>query len=205
MSGLPTDPGAASAEAPQDPEATRELFRRFVAEYENRIYNTVLRLVDDPHEAQDLTQDTFVAAYRAWHTFRQEAAVYTWLYRIAVNLTKNRRKQLRRRRQIETASLDDRLHLADGEDDIEREVMDQSHTPDRLLESRELGAFLGRQVARLPDDFREVVVLRDYQGLSYKEIADIVGCSVKAIKSRLFRARTILRDKLRLYLDEGLE
>ena len=205
MSVPPTDVGAVSAEPPHDSEATRELFRHVVAEYENRIYNTILRLIDDPHEAQDLTQDTFVAAYRAWPTFRQEAAVYTWLYRIAVNLTKNRRKQLRRRRQVETASLDDRLHLADGEDDIEREVVDRSHPPDRLLESRELGAFLSRQVARLPDDFREVVVLRDYQGLAYKEIADIVGCSVKAIKSRLFRARTILRDKLRLYLDEGHE
>ncbi len=181
----------------------RDVFRHLVAEYETRIYNLILRLIDDPDEAQDLTQDTFIAAYRAWGTFRQDSAVYTWLYRIAHNLTKNRLKQVRRRRQMEPTSLDERLHLADGEDDVEREIVDWSLAPERALESRELGAFLNRQVARLPDDFREVVVLRDYHGLSYQEIADIVGCSVKAIKSRLFRARTILRDKLRQYMGEG--
>jgi RNA polymerase sigma-70 factor (ECF subfamily) len=173
-------------------------FRRLVAEYHGQVYNLIYRYIGDADEAADLTQDTFVCAYRAWARFRGESKVYTWLYRIAVNLTKNRLKQLRRRRMAEAVSLDD--PITPGDESFEREVEDWSLSPEKALENQELGLFLATQVTRLPGDFREVVVLRDYQGLSYQEIAEVVGCSVKAVKSRLFRARSVLRDKLRRYL-----
>lgn len=180
-----------------DDERQRE-FRALVAEYHVKVYNLIYRYIGDAHEAEDLTQDAFVCAYRAWSTFRGDSAVFTWLYRIAINLSKNRLKQLRRRRSAEAVSLDE--PVTDDGDGIEREVEDWSLSPERALENKELGLFLAAQVTRLPPDFKEVVILRDYESLSYQEISDIVGCSVKAVKSRLFRARTILRDRLQRYL-----
>ncbi len=180
-------------------ERQRE-FRALVAEYHVKVYNLIYRYIGDAHEAEDLTQDTFVCAYRAWSTFRGDSAVFTWLYRIAINLSKNRLKQLRRRRSAEAVSLDEPVTEDGDGDGIEREVEDWSLSPERALENKELGLFLAAQVTRLPPDFKEVVILRDYESLSYQEISDIVGCSVKAVKSRLFRARTILRDRLQRYL-----
>ncbi|MGQ9732142.1 MAG: sigma-70 family RNA polymerase sigma factor [Candidatus Zipacnadales bacterium] len=173
-------------------------FRSLVAEYHAKIYNLIYRYIGDAEEAADLTQDTFICAYRAWASFRGDSAIYTWLYRIAVNLTKNRLKYLQRKRAAEAVSLDE--PVSHDADQLEREVEDWSLSPERALENRELGLFLAAEVTKLPLDFREVIILRDYQGLAYQEIAEVVGCSVKAVKSRLFRARSVLRDKLRRYL-----
>jgi len=178
----------------------RVRFRAIVAEYHAKVYNLIYRYVGDADEASDLTQDTFVCAFRAWSNFRGDSAVYTWLYRIAINLSKNRLKHLKRRRSAEAVSRDE--PLATDEETMGREVEDWSFSPERALENRELGLFLATQVSKLPPDFCEAVILRDYQGLSYQEVADIVGCSVKAVKSRLFRARTFLRYKLRRYLND---
>ena len=175
-----------------------EDFDRIVERNQQRIYNVIYRLIDDPEEALDLTQDTFVAAYRAFGEFRGDSGVYTWLYRIAFNRTKNRLKQLGRLQSAEAFSLDEPLEV-DGEH-LGREVQDHTHAPDRLLAGQELQRVIEQYVLALPHDFREAVVLRDYEGLSYREIADIVGCSEKAIKSRLHRARTILRERLQGYL-----
>jgi RNA polymerase sigma-70 factor (ECF subfamily) len=173
-------------------------FRALVAEYHPKVYNLIYRYIGDAEEAEDLTQDTFVCAFRAWSHFRGDSAVFTWLYRIAINLSKNRLKQLRRKRSAEPLSLDEPVKT--DHEGVEREIEDWSLSPERALANKELGLFLAAQVTRLPPDFKEVVILRDYEGLSYQEISDVVGCSVKAVKSRLFRARTILRDRLRRYL-----
>lgn len=178
--------------------AERREFDKLVAAYQNKVYNLIYRLINDEQEALDLTQDTFINAYRALHRFRGEASVYTWLYRIAVNRTKNRLKQRSRQQTVEGASLDAPMEA--GEERFQREIEDWSLAPERCLENQELGARVDELVAALPPDFREVVVLRDYQHLTYREIADIVGISVKAVKSRLFRARSVLRGKLKRYL-----
>ncbi|MBM3499961.1 MAG: sigma-70 family RNA polymerase sigma factor [Armatimonadetes bacterium] len=198
MSGTP-EPAKDLREMDSD-AAGRARFRAVVAEYHAKVYNLIYRYVGDAEEAADLTQDTFVCAFRAWPSFRGDCAVYTWLYRIAINLSKNRLKLLKRRRSAEVVSLD--APVPSEDESLEREVQDWSLSPERALENRELGLFLAVQVAKLPPDFREAVILRDYQGLSYQEVAEIVGCSVKAVKSRLFRARTLLREKLRPYLSD---
>jgi RNA polymerase sigma-70 factor (ECF subfamily) len=185
------------AEGQASVEALSQAFESFVQAYESRIYNVIFRLIDDHQEAEDLAQDTFVSAFRAFRRFRGEASVYTWLYRIAVNRTKNRLKQIGRQRTTEALSLDNPVDI--GDERLERQVEDWTAAPERVLENKELGAYLRKCVRALPPDFKAVVVLCDYEGLSYKEIADVEGCSVKAVKSRLFRARSILRDKLRRY------
>lgn len=190
--------------AEQNDESHRALvqqFQAFVREYESKIYNVILRLIEDPQEAEDLTQDTFVSAFRAFRRFRGDASVYTWLYRIAINRTKNRLKQLSRQRATEAVSLDNPVDV--GDEVLDRQIEDWTTAPERVAENKELGAYLRKCVRALQPDFNAVVVLKDYEGLSYKEIAEIEGCSVKAVKSRLFRARSILREKLKRYLMRG--
>ncbi len=192
------DSAWSAAGTDSDARALASEFAAFVDAYQGKIYNVIYRLVDDPQEAEDLTQDTFVSAFRAYHRFRGDASLYTWLYRIAINRTKNRLKQMARQRTAEAGSLDAPLEV--GEDGISREVEDWTTAPARVAENRELGAYVQRCVRSLPPDFRSVVVLRDYEGLSYREIAAVEGCSVKAVKSRLFRARSVLRERIRRYL-----
>lgn len=174
-------------------------FAEIIAANYQRVYNVILRLIDDREEAADLTQDTFVNACRAYGNFRHESQVYTWLYRIAVNLTKNRLERRGRQRSIEGVSVDAPVEMAEQEE-LFRQIEDYRAEPDRLVLNEELKRFLLEQVTRLRPDYKEVIVLRDYQGLSYEEIAEVLGCSVQAVKSRLFRARSVLRERLSKYL-----
>lgn len=180
--------------------AQHPAFAQVVADNYERIFNVIYRLVNDEEEAADLTQDTFVAAYRAYGRFRHEASAYTWLYRIAVNLTKNRFEKRQRVDAHEAFSLDAPMQL--DSDEVVRQVEDWTLSPDRVSENEELRAIVLREVAALKYDYREVVVLRDLEGLRYREIAQVLGCSIEAVKSRLFRARSVLRERLEELLDE---
>lgn len=168
--------------------------------YQKKIFNVLLRMIGDFDEAADLTQDVFVQAFRALPNFRGESKVYTWLYRIAVNRCKNRMKQIARGGALAGASLDEPV---DTEESLSRDVPDHSFAPDRMLERAELREIVNEEINNLPPDFRLVVVLRDIQGLSYREMADVIGISLEAVKSRLFRARSHLRERLRPYLHGG--
>jgi len=190
-------PGWAQVE---DQERLRE-FQRIVEQNYQRVYNVIYRMIEDREEAEDLTQDTFVNAFRAYDTFRHESQVYTWLYRIAVNLTKNRLDRRRRRRAVEGPSLDAPVEV--DEDEVSRQVEDWRLAPTRSAENAELERILAEEIARLRPEYKEVVILRDYEGLSYEQIASVLGCTVQAVKSRLFRARSVLRRALADYL--GME
>jgi RNA polymerase sigma-70 factor (ECF subfamily) len=142
----------------------------------------------------------FVQAYRALPNFRGDSKIYTWLYRIAVNRGKNRMKQISRGHAALTTSLDDPI---DQEEGLSRDVPDERYGPERMLERRELQEVVSEQINGLPADFRLVIVLRDIQGLSYRDMAEVIGISLEAVKSRLFRARSELRERLRPYLQAG--
>lgn len=182
-------PGTARA------ESFDELFER----YERKVFNLIYRLVGDYEETADLASETFVQALRSFDRFRGEAHPYTWLYRIAINLCKNyfRRQEVRQR--VQGPSLDERITL-DGEEGPQRDIEDWGRTPQRAAEQRELQREVERALARLSPNGRMVVILRDLHGLSYLEIADIVGASVEIVKARLFRARAALRQQLAAYL-----
>lgn len=161
-----------------------------------RVYSLVLRLVGDPEAAADLTQDVFVRAFQAWRFFRGDSQVYTWLYRIAVNLSRN---------YLERRGREQRLHGGntrehENEDRPVEEVPDQGRTPEQAIEGAELGQLLAQELMRMRPEHREIIVLRDIEGLSYREIASILGCTVQAVKSKLFRARSALRQRLGPYL-----
>ncbi|MHB9131620.1 MAG: sigma-70 family RNA polymerase sigma factor [Armatimonadota bacterium] len=161
------------------------------ARYEKGIFNLIYRMVGDIEDATDLTSQTFLHALRAYDRFRGEAQAYTWLYRIAVNLCKNHFRKRDREARLRLVSLDAPI-LSEGEE-VERDIEDVTQSPERLMEGQELQVLIQGAIMGLSPELRAVILLRDVQGLSYQEIAGITGCSVEAIKSRIFRARGHLR------------
>jgi len=180
-------------------EEKAAVFDELVDRYERRIFNLIYRIIGDYDEAADLTQDTFVAAYRAFDNFRGDASAYTWLYRVAVNVCKNRFRELDKRRDMEGLSLDD------GETGIGEVITDSGittplPTPERVVEREEMRRLVEDAIQSLPEDYRIVAVLRDLNGLTYREIAEAADLSVDVVKTRLARARGMLRKKLERYL-----
>lgn len=176
------------------PQEERGLsFDDLVDRYEKKIYNLVFRLIGDRDDAADLTQETFVAAFRAFDSFRGESSAYTWLCRIAINRCKNQYREQDRERTVEGLSLEG----AGLEDVISAP---ERHDPEKSYEQAELRKRVEQAIQRLPDDYRLVAVLRDLQGLSYLEIAEAAELSVDVVKTRLARARAMLRRALEPYL-----
>ena len=174
-------------------------FDALVAEYEKKIFNVIYRIIGDYEEASDLTQETFISAYKAFGRFRGESKVYTWLYQIALNHCRNRLRQRGRQRAIQTESLDQPRDWADEGDTAGREIADLRQAPHVVLEEKELRERILAAVQSLPPDYREVVVLREIHGLSYNDIAAATGLSLDNVKTRLSRARGMLRRKLEHY------
>ena len=169
-------------------------FEVLFTRYEKGIFNLIYRMVGDFEDATDLTSQTFLHALRAYDRFRGEAQAYTWLYRIAINLCKNHFRKRDREARIEVVSLDAPV-MADGEE-MERDIVDYSQSPERLIESHDLQECIQQAIMELSADLRTVIIMRDVQGLSYQEVAQITNCSVEAVKSRIFRARGHLRKVL---------
>ncbi len=149
-----------------------------------------------------MAQETFLSAHKAREQFRGDSKVYTWLYRIAHNHFKNRLKQRGRQREMEGPSLDAGLgDSAEFEENAgTREIADWSQSPPRLLEQKELGAQINRAVDSLAPEYRVVLILREVDGLAYNEIADVTGLTLEAVKTRLNRARAMVRQKVEPYL-----
>jgi RNA polymerase sigma-70 factor, ECF subfamily len=178
---------------PQDYRS--ESFDDLVGQYERKVYNLIFRLVGDRDDAADLTQETFVAAFRAYPSFRGESSAYTWLCRIAINRCKNRFRDRDRQRGVEALSLE----VAVPEDSTPTPAP-AGGDPARSMEQAELRKRVEVAIGRLPDDYRIVVVLRDLDGLAYQEIAEATGLSLDVVKTRLARGRAMLRRSLEPYL-----
>jgi RNA polymerase sigma-70 factor (ECF subfamily) len=178
-----------------------EAFEDLFAAYEQKIFNAIYRMVGDYDDAADLTADTFARALRGFDRFRGEAQPYTWLYRIALNLCKNYFRQQQHRGRVHAFSLDSPAEV-EGEL-LEREIEDPGQSPHEQVAARELEEKVAACLLTLRPEFRTLIVLRDIQGLSYQEVGDVLGCSEKAVKSRLFRARMQLREALHTQLPNG--
>jgi len=181
-------------------------FDSLVAKYEKQLYNVIYQWIGDHDEAADLTQETFLSAYRARDQFRGDSRVYTWLYRIAHNHCKNRFKQRDRQRQMEGPSLDAGVDIegAGGDETVSetREIADWSGSPALILEKKELRALVDRAVDSLSSEYRVVLVLREIQGLSYNEIVEVTGLTLEAVKTRLNRARAMIRQRVEPFLKQ---
>jgi RNA polymerase sigma-70 factor (ECF subfamily) len=170
-------------------------FNDLVKQYERRVFSLLVRMLGRRDEAEDLAQEVFVQVFKAIGTFRGDAKLSTWIFRIAVNLSKNRVKYLSRRpgearREIELEPAAERSAL----DGAKGTTVGTVAQPDDALSQRQLGRIVEQAIARLEPEFREVLVLRDVEDLSYEEIAEITGLADGTVKSRLHRARAQLRE-----------
>ena len=172
-------------------------FEQIYAKYHEKIFNLILRVVGDRDDAEDLTVETFVNAYKAWGRFRGDSKVSTWLHQIAVNNCKNRFKQKDRQREREPISLDDSIETDSGE--LSREVADWRNAPERMLLDQEFSEQIQKAVEALPLEYRTVLILAQQDNHSYEEIAQITGLSIPAVKTRLHRARNRVRQRLEPY------
>lgn len=169
-------------------------FDHLVMRHKDRVFTVCYWFLGDYAEASDNAQETFIKAFRSLKKFRFESTFSTWIYRIAVNTCKNRLKSSQYRKKKKTLSLDDR---SGGAGTMKEEIRDDCPSPMGELENRQRRLRIREAIDTLPPEQKSVVVLRDIQGLSYDEIVDIAGFGLGTVKSRLARARHILRDLLR--------
>ncbi len=165
-----------------------EAFGHLVTRYEGRLYGTLVHTVGSVHEARDVAQEAFVLAFQKLNTFRQESSFYSWLFRIAYNTAVSRHRRLRG----ETASVDAIRETTGTEPTDHRPESDPAHQ----LHTTERQALVHTALSELAEEFRTVIILREMEGLSYEEIAQIVEVPVGTVRSRIHRARTELREKL---------
>ncbi len=154
----------------------------------------VARFVRDASECEDVTQEAFIKAYRALPNFRGESAFYTWLYRIAVNTAKNHLVSAGRRPPSQDLDAEEANHSAAGARFVEL------NTPESAVMNGELLGVIRRTIDELPDSLREAIVYREFDGLSYEEIAQLMECPIGTVRSRIFRARETLETAMAPYL-----
>jgi RNA polymerase sigma-70 factor (ECF subfamily) len=175
-------------------------FEMLVVKYQRRLERLIMRIVRDPELVQDIAQESFVRAYRALPQFRGESAFYTWLYRIAVNTAKKALMELKRDPVVlESALVSD----SDDDDETYRSDRELSHgeTPEALLASKEIAQTVNAAIEALSEDLRQAITLREIEGLSYEEIAVVMNCPIGTVRSRIFRAREAIAQRLRPLLD----
>lgn len=177
----------------------QKAFELLVVKYQRRIERLIARMVRDPDAVQDIAQETFIRAYRALPQFRGESAFYTWLYRIAVNTAKKALVERGRDPLVLESAF---AGADDGEETsrVESELSDVA-TPDAVLASKEIARTVNQAIEALSEDLRQAIVLREIEGLSYEEIAEMMDCPIGTVRSRIFRAREAIARRLRPLLD----
>jgi RNA polymerase sigma-70 factor (ECF subfamily) len=179
-------------------QGDRRAFDQLVQRYQHKVLKLVMRYVRNHAEAEDVAQEAFLKAYRAIQSFRGDSAFYTWIYRISINTAKNALVAAKRR------PLDYDLDLQDAEQVERSGRLRDDATPESLLLTDEIRETVDGAIAALPEDLRRAVILREYDGLSYEEIAEAMGCPVGTVRSRIFRAREAIDRQLRPVFDAGL-
>jgi len=170
-------------------------FDMLVLKYQHRIFGLISRYVHDPDEVQDVAQEAFIKAYRALPKFRGDSAFYTWLYRIAINTAKNYLVSRSRRPPGSDVDVEDAEYYAGGG------ALHEIETPESALFGAELKAVVEGAIRDLPEDLRTAVTLREFDGLSYEDIADIMDCPIGTVRSRIFRAREAIDSQVKEQLE----
>ena len=178
----------------------QKAFELLVLKYQRRIERLIGRMVRDSNLVEDIAQETFIRAYRALAQFRGEAQFYTWLYRIAVNTAKKALVDLKRDPLISESSL-----RGGGDDEDETSAVENelttAETPETVLAAKEIAAAVNSAMEALPEELRQAVTLREIEGLSYEEIAEVMNCPIGTVRSRIFRAREAISAKVKPMLE----
>ena len=170
-------------------------FDILVQKYQHKVVNLINRFVSDQTECYDIAQDAFIKAYRAIGNFRGDSQFYTWLYRIAANTAKNHLASRARKTPSYSVDVDDAEHY-EGESGLKEYT-----TPENLLLTDEIERTVFQAIAVLPDDLKSAIMLREIEGLSYEEIAEVMDCPIGTVRSRIFRARDAIDRELRPLLE----
>ena len=174
----------------------KHAFDLLVSKYQRKLGRLISRFVRDSGEAEDVTQDAFIKAYRALPGFRGESAFYTWLYRIGINTAKNHLLANKRRAPTSTP-----FDVEDAESFEEASLLREVSTPENELMSKQVVDVVQSSLQQLPEDLRSALMLREIEGLSYEEIASVMNCPVGTVRSRIFRAREAVAENLRPLLE----
>jgi len=202
-------PAAAPAPSPADTDlmlvertvaGDQKAFELLVIKYQRRIERLIGRMVRDTDLIEDIAQETFIRAYRALSQFRGEAQFYTWLYRIAVNTAKKALVDLKRDPVVSESAL-----RGGGDDEEETSGVENeltsAETPETVLAAKEIAATVNSAMEALPEELRQAVTLREIEGLSYEEIAEVMNCPIGTVRSRIFRAREAISAKVKPLLE----
>jgi len=175
----------------------KSAFDVLVLKYQQKVINLVTRYVHDPHIAMDVSQESFIKAYRGLKNFRGDSAFYTWLYRISINTAKNYLVSKSRRMP------DDDIDAQEAEQYDGGGKLREYSTPENELLSSEVQETVQRSIEALPDDLRIAITLRELEGLSYEDISDAMECPIGTVRSRIFRAREFIEKELAPLLDQS--
>ncbi len=172
----------------------KHAFDLLVLKYQYRVFKLVARYISDPSEVLDVTQEAFIKAYKAINNFRGDSSFYTWLYRIAVNTAKN--NLISKGRRVPEADFE----VSEIEQFLSKSNVKEYATPERTLMYDEMEHMLFDIIDDLPSDLRSAIMLREIEGLTYEEIAEVMGCPVGTVRSRIFRARETIEKKIEPYM-----
>jgi len=175
-------------------QGEKQAYNLLVGKYQQKVLRLVSRFVRDSMECEDVTQEAFIKAYRALPNFRGDSAFYTWLYRIAVNTAKNYLVSKGRRPPAQDLDAEQASNSIAGANFVDLS------TPESTLMNSELIAVIRETIAQLPDTLREAIVYREFDGMSYEEIAEVMECPIGTVRSRIFRARETLEDAMSPYV-----
>ena len=174
----------------------KRAFELLVEKYQRKLGRLLARFIRDPAEVEDVTQEAFIKAYRALPAFRGDSAFYTWLYRIGINTAKNYLMALGRRAPTSTE-----VEAEDAEGFEDAEQLRDINTPESMLLSKEIATTVNAAIEELPEELRTAIQLREIEGMSYEDIARIMDCPIGTVRSRIFRAREAIAERLRPLLD----
>ena len=178
----------------------QKAYELLVLKYQRRIERLIGRMVRDTDLVEDIAQETFIRAYRALGQFRGEAQFYTWLYRIAVNTAKKALVDLKRDPVVSESALRGGSDEEDETSGVENELT-SAETPETILAAKEIAATVNSAMEALPEELRQAVTLREIEGLSYEEIAEVMNCPIGTVRSRIFRAREAISAKVKPLLE----
>jgi RNA polymerase sigma-70 factor (ECF subfamily) len=173
-------------------QGDKRAFELLVEKYQRKLARLLSRFIRDPAEVEDVTQEAFIKAYRALPAFRGDSAFYTWLYRIGINTAKNYLMAMGRRAPTSTE-----VEAEEAEGFEEGEQLRDINTPESLLLSKEIGETVNATIEQLPEELRTAIQLREIEGMSYEDIAQMMNCPIGTVRSRIFRAREAIAEQLR--------
>jgi RNA polymerase sigma-70 factor (ECF subfamily) len=174
----------------------KQAFEMLVEKYQRKLARLLSRFIRDPAEVEDVTQEAFIKAYRALPAFRGDSAFYTWLYRIGINTAKNYLMALGRRAPTSTE-----VEAEEAEGFEEGEQLRDINTPESVLLSNEIAETVNSTIEQLPEELRRAIQMREIEGMSYEDIAQAMDCPIGTVRSRIFRAREAIAERLRPLLD----